>query len=106
MVEQCFAETNAPKDDFVVLDCLAVGLQLQGGMDERVILFAKLPEARQMTQEFEDEIKSELRKRRSPRHVPAKVHLTCSASLLSANDGPINRSFKWKIYHKLSTASA
>jgi len=73
VVEHCFAETNAPKVEFVVLDCLAVGLQIQGGLDERVILFVKLPEEHQMTQEFEDEIRLELRKRRSPRHVPAKI---------------------------------
>jgi acetoacetyl-CoA synthetase len=73
VIEQSFSETNAPSVESVVLDCLAAGQKIQGGVDERVVLFIKLPEGHRLTQEFEEAIKAELRKKRSPRHVPAKV---------------------------------
>lgn len=56
-----------------IIDCLAVGQSIDDGTDERVILFIKLPEGEVLSEEFEKKIKSEVRKSRSPRHVPARV---------------------------------
>jgi len=59
--------------DSVIIDSLAVGQKIDGGADERVVLFVKLPEGNALTPELEQKIKSEVRARRSPRHVPAKI---------------------------------
>ena len=57
----------------VVVDCLAVGQALGGGIDERVILFIKLQEGCICTNELQKLIKAEIRSRRSARHVPERV---------------------------------
>lgn len=60
-----------------MVDYLAVGQKIDGGADERVVLFVKLPPETALTPEFEAKIKSEIRTRRSPRHVPARVRCLC-----------------------------
>ena len=57
----------------MVADYLAVGQKIDNGADERVILFVKLPPGQELVPEFEAKLKSEIRLRRSPRHVPARV---------------------------------
>jgi len=59
--------------EFIVTDYLAVGQKTDGGADERVILFVKLPMGQEISDQFEQKIKAEIRARRSPRHVPARV---------------------------------
>ena len=60
-----------------MVDYLAVGQKIDGGADERVILFVKLSPEAALTLEFEAKIKTEIRTRRSPRHVPARVRCSC-----------------------------
>ncbi|KAF9462660.1 acetoacyl-CoA synthetase [Collybia nuda] len=56
-----------------IVDSLAVGQKIDGGADERVILFIKLPEGHNLSADFERRVKAEIRARRSPRHVPARI---------------------------------
>lgn len=49
---------------------------IQDGADERVILFVQLPEGNRLDEALIKRIKDEVRLRRSPRHVPARVSLT------------------------------
>lgn len=80
VIELCFAPTNTHAAHTIV-DCLAVGQSIAQGSDERVILFVKLLEGQTLTEELEKKIKSEIRARRSARHVPARVSSfnTCAA---------------------------
>lgn len=57
----------------MITDYLAVGQKTNGGADERVVLFVKLPAQHELTPKFEAKINAEIRARRSPRHVPAQV---------------------------------
>jgi len=70
VIELCFA---FPGTEFSIVDSLAVGQKIDKGSDERVILFVKLAEGQQLSAELEKKIYSEIRSRRSPRHVPARV---------------------------------
>ncbi|KAF8897544.1 acetoacyl-CoA synthetase [Infundibulicybe gibba] len=70
VIDLCFSSTAG--DDFVV-DCIAVGQKIEGGTDERVVLFVKLLEGQKLDSGLETKIRSEVRKRRSPRHVPARI---------------------------------
>ena len=72
VIEQCFAP-SATHAAHAVADCLAVGQSVAGGADERVVLFVRLLEGQALTEELAARIKSEVRARRSPRHVPARV---------------------------------
>ena len=72
VIELCFAPANTHAGHTIV-DCLAVGQSVAQGSDERVILFVKLLEGQTLTEELEKKIKSEIRTRRSARHVPARV---------------------------------
>ncbi len=54
-----------------VADSLAIGQNWQG--DQRIILFVKLVEGCQLTEDLMGKIKVTLRKNASPRHVPAKI---------------------------------
>ncbi len=54
-----------------IADSLAIGQEWQG--DQRVILFVKLAEGYQLTEELKDKIKKTLRANASPRHVPALI---------------------------------
>ncbi|KAJ8086639.1 hypothetical protein PM082_005462 [Marasmius tenuissimus] len=56
-----------------IQDCLAVGQSIEGGTDERVLLFVKLLNGDKLSEELEKEIRAEIRSKRSPRHVPARV---------------------------------
>ena len=54
-----------------VADSLAIGQSWQG--DQRIILFVKLAEGYQLTEDLKNKIKKTLRENASPRHVPAKI---------------------------------
>lgn len=54
-----------------VTDSLAIGQNWQG--DQRIILFVKLAEGSQLTEDLKNKIKKTLRENASPRHVPAKI---------------------------------
>lgn len=72
MIELCFSRSTAASKEETVVDYVAVGQRLEDG-DERVILFVKLHEGQRLSSALERRLKEELRSRRSPRHVPAKV---------------------------------
>jgi len=63
----CFVSADSP------VDAVAVGQKIDGGADERVVLFVKLPPGQTLSNDLEQKIRLEIRKRRSPRHVPARV---------------------------------
>lgn len=54
-------------------DALVVGQAVAGGLDERVILFLKLPMGRTLGTDMESMIKTAIRVRRTARHVPARI---------------------------------
>ncbi|MEW6616069.1 MAG: acetoacetate--CoA ligase [Thermodesulfobacteriota bacterium] len=54
-----------------VADSLAIGQSWKG--DQRIILFVKLAEGYQLTDDLKNKIKKTLRENASPRHVPAKI---------------------------------
>jgi len=54
-----------------IADSLVVGQNWQG--DQRIILFVKLKEGYELTEELKEKIKRTLRTGASPRHVPAKI---------------------------------
>lgn len=82
VIEACFPPTS----DFPIVDCVAIGQSTENGMDERVVLFVKLPIGSLLTPEFEKKIRTEIRTRRSPRHVPERVrgyYLLCFTDFLT-----------------------
>jgi acetoacetyl-CoA synthetase len=54
-----------------VSDSIVVGQKWED--DERIILFVKLAEGKELTQELQNKIKRSIRESASPRHVPAKI---------------------------------
>jgi len=54
-----------------VADSLAIGQNWEG--DQRILLFIKLAQGYQLTQEVEIKIKKSIREKASPRHVPARI---------------------------------
>ncbi|RDB22609.1 Acetoacetyl-CoA synthetase [Hypsizygus marmoreus] len=70
VLDLCFSGSGA---EHTIADCIAVGQKCDNGMDERVVLFVKLPEGRDLSADFEKKIKAEIRNRRSPRHVPSRI---------------------------------
>jgi len=88
VLDLCF--TNSGSEH--ISDYLAVGQMIDNGSDERVILFLKLPAGRELTLELEQTVRSEIRKRRSPRHVPAKVSSFHPLRLAGTHCGPLGRS--------------
>ncbi len=54
-----------------IADSLATGQNWEG--DQRIILFIKLAEGYQLTEDLKNKIKKTLREKASPRHVPAKI---------------------------------
>jgi len=54
-----------------VLDSLAIGQAWEG--DQRIILFIKLADDCELTEELKDRIRRTLRENMSPRHVPARI---------------------------------
>lgn len=73
MLEACFTPVPGHRTADTIEDALAVGQAIGGGVDERVILFVKLSEGQTLSMDMETKIKSEIRVRRSARHVPARV---------------------------------
>ncbi|KZT39610.1 acetoacyl-CoA synthetase [Sistotremastrum suecicum HHB10207 ss-3] len=73
VIEMRFSESTAPKPDQVIVDCIAVGQSILDGTDERVILFVKLLDGFVLGDELEQHIRTEIRARRSARHVPSKI---------------------------------
>jgi acetoacetyl-CoA synthetase len=74
VLETCFSfseERNA--NDANIEDALVVAQSIEGGADERVILFVKLCGKQALSIEAEQKIRSEIRLQRSPRHVPARI---------------------------------
>ncbi|KAG6332300.1 hypothetical protein ID866_6784 [Astraeus odoratus] len=57
----------------MIEDALVVGQAINGGTDERVILFVKLPTGGRLSLDMEKKIKMEVRLRRTARHVPARI---------------------------------
>ncbi len=54
-----------------IADSLAIGQSWQG--DQRVLLFVRLAEGYQLTEDLQSAIKKNLREKASPRHVPARI---------------------------------
>jgi acetoacetyl-CoA synthetase len=54
-----------------IADSLAIGQNWKG--DQRIILFVKLAEGYELTEDLRSKIKKTLREKASPRHVPAKI---------------------------------
>ncbi|KDQ16356.1 hypothetical protein BOTBODRAFT_31043 [Botryobasidium botryosum FD-172 SS1] len=77
VLDLCFssstASPNAALPSHTIVDALVVGQSIQGGLDERVILFVRLPDGEVLGEELQSKIRAEIRARRSPRHVPAKI---------------------------------
>ncbi|KAG9123355.1 hypothetical protein FRC07_015052 [Ceratobasidium sp. 392] len=69
VLDQAFSSSVQP----IILDSLVIGQAVQGGADERVVLFVKLAEGKILTDDLRKRIKDEIRKRRSPRHCPEKI---------------------------------
>ncbi|CAE6445670.1 unnamed protein product [Rhizoctonia solani] len=69
VLDQSFSAGAQP----LILDSLVVGQSIQGGVDERVILFVKLPEGETLSDDLRKRIREEIRKKRSPRHCPEKI---------------------------------
>lgn len=81
MLEARFAPIPGHRTADTIEDALAVGQAIGGGVDERVILCVKLSEGTMLSMDMQTKIKTEIRVRRTPRHVPARVsysgHLPC-----------------------------
>lgn len=73
VLEICFSSSATLNPAHVIVDCLVVGQSIDGGMDERVILFVQLAAGEILSADLEKKIKSEIRARRTPRHVPAMI---------------------------------
>jgi len=67
-----------------VADSLAIGQDWKG--DQRIVLFVKLAEGHQLTEDLVNKIRKTLRENASPRHVPAKI--------IEVPDIPYTRSMK------------
>jgi acetoacetyl-CoA synthetase len=57
----------------MVADSLVVGQRRPTDTDERVVLFLKMSEGKEFDIALADQIRSQIRKELSPRHVPAFV---------------------------------
>jgi acetoacetyl-CoA synthetase len=75
VIDACFSEgTPGLSREMTVVDALCVGQKIGAEKaDERVLLFVKLLEGVKLTPGLSAAIAKEVRNRRSPRHVPAKV---------------------------------
>ncbi|CUA70198.1 acetoacetyl-CoA synthetase [Rhizoctonia solani] len=69
VLDQAFSAGAQP----VIVDSLVVGQVIQGGADERVILFVKLAQGETLSDDLRKRIREEIRKKRSPRHCPEKI---------------------------------
>jgi hypothetical protein len=94
VLESCFGEDQGKEARMTILDSLVVGQLTEGGSDERVICFVKLPEGAALSDQLRRAIGSEVRAKRTARHVPAEVRRTLSvgaAPLHQGMDGPTDR---------------
>ncbi|KAF8329778.1 uncharacterized protein EI90DRAFT_3061952 [Cantharellus anzutake] len=73
VLESCFSPLTAKSPDEIILDSLVVAQPVRGGADERVILFLQLAEGQNLSENLLNRVKTEIRIRRSPRHVPARI---------------------------------
>lgn len=73
VLEARFAPIPGHRTADTIEDALAVGQAIGGGVDERVILCVKLPEGTMLSMDMQTKIKTEIRVRRTPRHVPARI---------------------------------
>lgn len=75
MLDVCFSEgTPGLAREMTIVDSLCVGQKIGAEKaDERVLLFVKLLDGVELGPELISAIAKEVRSRRSPRHVPAKV---------------------------------
>lgn len=73
VLETCLSISEERNANDAIEDALVVAQSIDGGADERVILFVKLYDKRALSIEMEQKIRSEIRSRRSPRHVPARI---------------------------------
>lgn len=71
VLDLCFSNVSSP--ELFLVDSLAVGQKVDNGADERVVLFVKLLQGQCLSNELQQKIRAEIRTRRSPRHVPARV---------------------------------
>lgn len=76
VIDSCFSASPELSAEYTIVDCLAVGQVIDGGSDERVILFVKLLDGQKLSADLEKKIIAQVRSRRSPRHVPARVKFT------------------------------
>ncbi|KAG8952658.1 hypothetical protein FRC04_004020 [Tulasnella sp. 424] len=63
----------SPSSAHHIVDSLVVGQAIQGGVDERVVLFVKLADGRVLDDALRKAVKTEVRARRTARHVPEKI---------------------------------
>jgi hypothetical protein len=86
IIEMCFSHSATSNPSHIIVDCLVVGQSIDGGMDERVILFVQLKAGETLSLDLQKKIVLEIRTRRTPRHVPAMVKCNNpNASLTRAN---------------------
>lgn len=81
VIETCFSSSTTSDPTKVIVDSVAVGQLIDGGTDERVVLFVKLLDGHDLSAELVQDVKAAVRSRRSPRHVPARVRINvCSTT--------------------------
>ncbi|KAH7887731.1 hypothetical protein F5I97DRAFT_1804623 [Phlebopus sp. FC_14] len=73
VLDACFSPSPTRQAADTIEDALAVGLAVENGTDERVILFVKLSAGEALSIELEEKIKREIRSRRSARHLPYRI---------------------------------
>ncbi|KAG1754052.1 uncharacterized protein EDB91DRAFT_1043870, partial [Suillus paluster] len=73
VLETCFSFSEERNANDTIEDALVVAQSIEAGADERVILFIKLYSKGALSIEMEKQIRLEIRSRRSPRHVPARI---------------------------------
>lgn len=74
------AESREP--EMTILDSLVIGQTTADGNDERVVLFVKLPDGVALSERLMKAVAQEIRSKRTPRHVPAKVRPTFHLEIL------------------------
>lgn len=70
VIDSCFGKASS---SHAIVDSLVVGQTTQGGADERVVLFVCLPEGMKLDESLVKTIQTQVRVRRTARHVPEKI---------------------------------
>ncbi|KAG9017281.1 hypothetical protein FRB93_007394 [Tulasnella sp. JGI-2019a] len=70
VIDSCFSPSQQAH---TILDSLVVGQTIEGGVDERVVLFVRLPDGVQLDETLIKAIKTQVRGKRTARHVPACI---------------------------------